>query len=79
MKQKQFTDEQIVTVLQEAEKGDKPVSVLCRKHGLSENTLYRWRNRFGGMQVIIAFAASSLGGGEAGDERAARLVSMPVK
>ena len=51
MKKTQFTDEQIVAVLQQAEKGDKPVTALCREHGISENTFYRWRNRFGGMQV----------------------------
>lgn len=51
MKQKQFTDEQIVAVLQEAEKGEKPVTALCKEAGISENTFYRWRNRFGGMQV----------------------------
>jgi putative transposase len=46
-----FTDEQIVKILQEAEKGEMPVTALCKKHGLSEQTFYRWRNRFGGMQV----------------------------
>jgi len=51
MKQKQFTDEQIVAVLQQAEKGDKPVTALCREHGVAQNTFYRWRTRFGGMQV----------------------------
>jgi len=51
MKQKQFSDEQIVAVLQEAEKGQKPIAALCKEHGISENTFYRWRNRFGGMQV----------------------------
>jgi putative transposase len=51
MKQKQFTDEQIVAVLQEAEKGEKPIAALCKEAGISENTFYRWRNRFGRMQV----------------------------
>ena len=46
-----FTDEQIVKVLQEAEKGEMAVTALCKKHGISEQTFYRWRNRFGGMQV----------------------------
>ena len=46
-----FTDEQIVKVLQEAEKGETPVTELCKKHSISQQTFYRWRNRFGGMQV----------------------------
>ncbi len=51
MKQGQFTDEQIVTVLQEAEKGQKTIAALCKDKGITENTFYRWRNKFGGMQV----------------------------
>ncbi len=51
MKQGQFTDEQIVTVLQEAQKGEKTIAALCKDKGITENTFYRWRNRFGGMQV----------------------------
>ena len=41
MKKTQFTDEQIVAILQQAEKGDKPVTALCREHGISENDLPR--------------------------------------
>lgn len=51
MKQGQFTDEQIVGILQEAEKGEKTIGALCKEHSVSENTFYRWRNKFGGMQV----------------------------
>ena len=51
MKQGQFTDEQIVAILQEAEKGEKTIGALCKEHNVSENTFYRWRNKFGGMQV----------------------------
>ena len=51
MKQGQFTDEQIVSILQEAEKGEKTIGALCKEHSVSENTFYRWRNKFGGMQV----------------------------
>lgn len=51
MKQGQFTDEQIVAILQEAEKGEKTVGALCKEHTVSENTFYRWRSKFGGMQV----------------------------
>ena len=51
MKAKPFTDEQIVALLQEAAKGEKPVTALCREKGISEATFYAWRKKFGGMQV----------------------------
>jgi putative transposase len=51
MKTRQFTDEQIVALLQEAEKGEKAVTALCREHGITETTFYRWRRQFGGLPV----------------------------
>ncbi len=51
MKQGQFSNEQIVAVLQEAEKGEKPVVNLCKDKGISEATFYTWRKKFGGMQT----------------------------
>jgi len=51
MKKGQFTDEQIVSILQEAEKGEKPISEICREHNIAEATYYRWKRRFGGMEV----------------------------
>lgn len=51
MKQGQFTDEQIVAVLQEAERGETTITALCKSKGITETTFYRWRNRFGGMQI----------------------------
>lgn len=50
MKQKQFSDEQIVSVLREAEKGEKSIGTLCREVGIADVTFYRWRAKFGGMQ-----------------------------
>ncbi len=49
MKQKQFTDEQIVAILQEAAKGERPIIEICRQSGISETTFYAWRKKFGGM------------------------------
>ena len=49
MQKNQFTDEQIVAILQQAEKGGKTVAEVCRQHNVSENSFYRWRTRFGGM------------------------------
>jgi len=51
MKAGQFTDEQIVSILQEAAKCEKPVVEFCRDKGISEATFYAWRKKFGGMQV----------------------------
>ena len=54
MQKSQFTDEQIVAILQQAEKGDKSISEVCRQHNIAENSFYRWRNRFGGMNTSEA-------------------------
>ncbi len=53
MKRKRFTEEQIIGILKEAEAGAKKQD-LCRKHGISEDTSYRWQSKYGGMQVSDA-------------------------
>lgn len=52
MKQR-FTDEQIIGILKENEAGVK-VRELVRRHGVSEQTIYRWKCKFGGMDVSEA-------------------------
>ncbi len=47
MKKGQFTDEQIVALLQQAQRSEKTILALCRENNISENTFYRWRSRFG--------------------------------
>lgn len=50
MKGKRYSEEQIVRILKEVENG-KPVSDVCREHGVSEQSVYRWRTKFGGLEV----------------------------
>ena len=50
MKTSRCTDSQIIAVLKEAEAGT-PVPELCRANGISSATFYKWRSKFGGMDV----------------------------
>ena len=51
MKKSQFSEAQIVAILREAEQGEMTIVELCRIHGIAENTFYRWRRRYGDLQV----------------------------
>jgi putative transposase len=51
MKASQFSDEQIVQLLQQAERDEQTIGALCRAYGIAEATFYRWRKKFGGMAV----------------------------
>jgi putative transposase len=53
MKRKRFTEEQIITILNEHEAGSTVVD-LARHHGVAENTIYRWKSKYGGMEVSDA-------------------------
>jgi putative transposase len=51
VKKSQFSDEQIVRILQEAASGEKSQAQVCREHGISQNTFYTWKRKYGGMET----------------------------
>lgn len=53
MKRSRFTEEQIISILKEQEAGAKTADV-CRKHGISDATFYKWKAKYGGLEVSEA-------------------------
>lgn len=53
MKRSRFTEDQIIGILKEHEAG-VPVADLCRKHGVSNASIYKWKAKYGGMDVSEA-------------------------
>ena len=53
LKRKRFSEEQIVGILKEHEAG-VPVAELCRKHGVSDASIYKWKAKYGGLDVSEA-------------------------
>jgi putative transposase len=54
MKTTSHTPEQIIKIIEQAEKGEQTIAAICREHGIAENTFYRWRKAYGGMSVSEA-------------------------
>jgi putative transposase len=71
MKGKRFTEEQIIKVLKQAETG-LPAKELCRQHGISQGTFYKWKAKFGGMDVSDAKKLRSL---ESENSRLKRMIA----
>ena len=49
MKQSRFTEEQIVEIIKEGERGETTVEEVCRKHGIHKQTYYGWKKRYNGL------------------------------
>jgi putative transposase len=52
MRKSKFSDNQIIAILKQAQAGT-PVPELCREHGMSSATFYKWRSKFGGMDASM--------------------------
>ena len=52
MKKSRYTDSQILAILKQAKAGT-PVPELCREHGMSSATFYKWRSKYGGMDASL--------------------------
>ena len=53
MKRSRFSEEQIIAVLKEQEAG-MPTAEVCRRHGINSATFYKWKSKFGGLEVSDA-------------------------
>ena len=53
MKRKRYTEEKIISILKEHEAGTSAAD-LSRRHGVAENSIYRWKAKYGGMEVLDA-------------------------
>ena len=61
MEARRFSEAQIIHLLHRAERGGQPTGALCREPGISEQPVYRWRQKFGGLTVSNAQRWRELG------------------
>ena len=67
MKRSKFSDQQIAFILRQAEEGTR-VEEVCRKAGISQQTYYRWRKKYGGFDAFGDAAPEAVGRGERASE-----------
>ncbi len=54
MKESKFNEEQIIKILRQATTDEQTIAAVCREHAVAENTFYKWRQKYGGMEVADA-------------------------
>jgi len=54
VKESKFNEEQIIKILRQAATGEQTIAAVCREHAVAENTFYKWRQKYGGMEVSEA-------------------------
>jgi len=77
MKKGRYSDAHIMAVLKQAE-GGVPVSELCRGHGMSRASFYKWRAKFGGMHCTAGYRAVSEMKDMAEENRRLKRIELPL-